>query len=100
MENKQISSQGIKEEKNVTLNKGVETTGEEGTKLKIMYEKTDRFSDWYTDVITKGELIEYYDVSGCYILRPWAYGIWEGIQNFFDNEIKKVRFSIITLIIK
>ncbi|NWU68773.1 SYEP ligase, partial [Pterocles burchelli] len=41
-------------------------------------------------VITKSEMIEYYDVSGCYVLRPWAYAIWEAIKNFFDSEIKKL----------
>lgn len=35
-------------------------------------------------------MIEYYDVSGCYILRPWAYAIWESIKDFFDSEIKKL----------
>lgn len=35
-------------------------------------------------------MIEYYDVSGCYILRPWAYSIWESIRDFFDAEIKKL----------
>ena len=35
-------------------------------------------------------MIEYYDVSGCYILRPWAYSIWESIKDFFDAEIKKL----------
>jgi len=34
-------------------------------------------------------MIEYYDVSGCYVLRPWAYSIWESIQAFFDSEIKR-----------
>ena len=34
-------------------------------------------------------MIEYYDVSGCYILRPWAYGIWERIKEHFDNRIKE-----------
>lgn len=34
-------------------------------------------------------MIEYYDVSGCYILRPWAYAIWEEMQRFLDREIKK-----------
>lgn len=41
-------------------------------------------------VITKSELIEYYDVSGCYILRPWSFSIWEKIKDFFDKEIKKM----------
>ena len=27
--------------------------------------------------------------SGCYILRPWAYKVWEFIQRWFDDQIKK-----------
>ena len=34
-------------------------------------------------------MIEYYDVSGCYVLRPWSYALWEAIKDFFDAEIKK-----------
>lgn len=34
------------------------------------------------------EMIDYYDISGCYILRPWSYSIWEQIQSFFDANIK------------
>lgn len=53
--------------------------------------KTENFSQWYTQVITKSELIGYYeDVSGCYILRPWSYSIWEAIQAFFDKQIKEI----------
>lgn len=44
-------------------------------------------------VITKSEMIEYYDVSGCYVLRPWAFSIWEAIQKWFDAEIKKIGFE-------
>ena len=40
----------------------------------------------FNKIITKGDLIEYYDVSGCYILKPWSYFIWEEIKNFFDNH--------------
>jgi bifunctional glutamyl/prolyl-tRNA synthetase len=35
-------------------------------------------------------MIEYYDVSGCYVLRPWSYSIWESIKEFVDREIKKL----------
>jgi len=38
-------------------------------------------------------MIEYYDVSGCYVLRPWAFGIWERIADWFDAEIKKIGFE-------
>ena len=39
-------------------------------------------------MITKSGLIEYYDISGCYILRPWSYSIWDKIQKFFDALIQ------------
>lgn len=35
-------------------------------------------------------MIDYYDISGCYILRPWAFSIWEQIQGWFDSEIKSL----------
>ncbi|KAL5008454.1 hypothetical protein ScPMuIL_014035 [Solemya velum] len=60
------------------------------TRLGLEARKEENLSDWYTQVITKSEMIEYYDVSGCYILRPWAYSIWEVIKDFFDTEIKKL----------
>jgi hypothetical protein len=25
---------------------------------------------------------------GCYILRPWAYAMWEVVQRWFDDNIK------------
>ena len=59
------------------------------TRLCLEVCKEDNLSEWYTQVITKAEMIEYYDVSGCYILRPWSYGIWELITKYFDTAIKK-----------
>ena len=56
--------------------------------LGIEYKKNEDFSGWYSDVISKSGMLDYYDVSGCYILRPWAYGIWEKTQRFFDDLIK------------
>ncbi|XP_041837203.1 bifunctional glutamate/proline--tRNA ligase isoform X3 [Melanotaenia boesemani] len=60
------------------------------TRLGLEAKKEDNLADWYSQVITKAEMIEYYDVSGCYVLRPWAYSIWEAIKDFFDREIKKL----------
>ncbi|KAK7104463.1 hypothetical protein V1264_019176 [Littorina saxatilis] len=60
------------------------------TRLGLEAKKEENLADWYSQVITKSELIEYYDVSGCYILRPWSYSIWERIKDFFDAEIKKM----------
>ncbi|CCW64939.1 unnamed protein product [Phytomonas sp. EM1] len=58
------------------------------TRLGISAVREENFSAWYTEVISKGEMIEYYDVSGCYIMRPWSYFIWKSIQRFFDSRIE------------
>ncbi|KAG7466074.1 hypothetical protein MATL_G00160980 [Megalops atlanticus] len=60
------------------------------TRLGLEAKKEENLADWYSQVITKAEMIEYYDVSGCYVLRPWAFAIWEAIKDFFDAEIKKL----------
>lgn len=36
--------------------------------------------DGLGQLVVRAEMIEYYDVSGCYILRPWSYAIWESIK--------------------
>lgn len=60
------------------------------TRLGMEARKEENLPDWYSQVIQKGEMIEYYDVSGCYILRPWSYSIWEQLSSWFDSEIKKL----------
>ncbi|KAF2816174.1 prolyl-tRNA synthetase [Mytilinidion resinicola] len=47
--------------------------------------------EWYQQVITKGGMISYYDVAGCYILEPGSYAIWESIKDFFDKKIKTLK---------
>ncbi|KAG8266743.1 hypothetical protein J6590_065252 [Homalodisca vitripennis] len=60
------------------------------TRLGLEAKKEENLPDWYSQVITKGELIEYYDVSGCYILRPWAFTIWEQIRDWLDLRFKQL----------
>jgi len=55
----------------------------------ITAKKSEDFSEWYTQVLQKAELIDYSKVSGCYIFRPRSYSIWEKVQEFFNSEIKK-----------
>ena len=38
----------------------------------LEYTKAGNFPKWYEQVINKSEMIEFYDISGCYILRPWC----------------------------
>lgn len=69
--------------------------------------KEEDFSGWYQQVLTKGDMLDYYDVSGCYILKvspticypyyfypnfsqPASYFIWEQVQTWFNSRIKKM----------
>ncbi|PKC72820.1 prolyl-tRNA synthetase [Rhizophagus irregularis] len=64
---------------------------EGASQIGIEVRKEVDFSTWYTQVLKRSEMLEYYEeVSGCYIIRPLAYNIWQEIQNFFDAEIKKL----------
>ncbi|KAJ5159712.1 proline--tRNA ligase [Penicillium canariense] len=58
--------------------------------IGIDVSKEENFSDWYQQILTKGDMLDYYDVSGCFILKPASYFIWEEIQNFFNKKIKKL----------
>jgi prolyl-tRNA synthetase len=60
------------------------------TKLALQFSKSENFPQWYADVIVLSEMISYYDISGCYILRPWSYKMWELVQLWFNEEIQKL----------
>lgn len=46
------------------------------------------FTQWYTDVIKKADLVDYASVRGCMIIRPYGYAIWEHIQKNLDKRFK------------
>ena len=48
------------------------------------------FSQWYTDVVKKAELMDYSSVKGCMVIEPYGYAIWENIQHDLDARFKKV----------
>lgn len=47
------------------------------------------FPQWYTDVITKTDLVDYGPVKGTMVIKPYGYEIWENIQNYLNKEFKK-----------
>ena len=47
------------------------------------------FAKWYTDICRKAELIEYTNVKGCMVIRPYGYAIWENIQKILDGMFKE-----------
>ena len=48
------------------------------------------FTQWFTDVCKKAQLIDYSSIKGIFVYRPYGYAIWENIQHILDGEFKKV----------
>ncbi|KAF8067771.1 hypothetical protein FPV67DRAFT_1416024 [Lyophyllum atratum] len=63
---------------------------EGAVQIAIGVKKEVDFAAWYTNVLIKADMLDYYSVSGCYILKPWSYSIWEEIQAWFNTEIKEM----------
>jgi len=84
----QPKKQDKKKEKKEVAKPAVPAAGV--TRLGLEVKKEESLPDWYSQVLLKAEMMEYYDVSGCYILRPWSFAIWEMMKDFFDKEIKKL----------
>jgi prolyl-tRNA synthetase len=57
--------------------------------IGITVKKSEDFSEWYTQVVTKGELADYTAMKGFMVCMPYGYSIWEKIRDFIDREIKK-----------
>lgn len=58
--------------------------------IGITSKKEEDFSNWFQQICLKSELLDFGDVSGCYVLRPQSYAVWESIQEFFNAKIKTI----------
>ena len=47
------------------------------------------FARWYTDVVTRAELMRYSSVKGCMMFLPNGYAIWENVQKTLDSMFKE-----------
>ncbi len=48
----------------------------------------ENFTQWYTDVVLKTQLVDYGPVKGTMVIRPYGYAIWENIQRELDARFK------------
>jgi prolyl-tRNA synthetase len=58
-------------------------------KTAISPTRSADYPEWYQQVIRAAELAETSVVRGCMVIRPWGWGIWEGIQRELDSMIKE-----------
>ncbi len=56
--------------------------------VEAITSREEDFAKWYTDVVTKAELVAYSTIKGCTILKPAGYAIWENIMHELDARFK------------
>ncbi len=56
--------------------------------VKEITSRDEDFGKWYTDVCRKADLVDYSNVKGSMIIRPYGYAIWENIQKVLDKKFK------------
>ena len=47
------------------------------------------YSQWYNDLIIKGELADYSAVRGCMVIKPYGFALWENMRDILDKRFKE-----------
>src|SRR3989344_7371323 len=63
---------------------------EEKNLLGVTVKKEENLPEWYEQVVLKAELADFAPIKGFMIIRPNGYSLWEGIQEKFNAQIKKL----------
>lgn len=46
------------------------------------------YSQWYNDLVIKGELADYSAVRGCMVIKPYGFALWENMRDALDRMFK------------
>jgi prolyl-tRNA synthetase len=46
------------------------------------------YSQWYNDLVIKGNLADYSAVRGCMVIKPYGYALWENMRDVLDRMFK------------
>lgn len=57
--------------------------------LKQLTKRSENYSQWFNDLVTKADLAEQSPVRGCMIIKPYGYAIWEKMQHQLDSMFKE-----------
>jgi len=55
---------------------------------KELITRAQDYSQWYNDLILKGDLADYSAVRGCMVIKPYGYALWENMQQTLDKMFK------------
>ena len=57
--------------------------------LKQLTKRSENYSQWFNDLVTKADLAEQSAVRGCMVIKPYGYAIWEKMQHQLDVMFKE-----------
>jgi prolyl-tRNA synthetase len=47
------------------------------------------YSQWYNDLVVKGNLADYSAVRGCMVIKPYGFALWENMRDTLDRMFKE-----------
>ena len=56
---------------------------------KKLTTRSEDYSKWYNELVTKADLAENSAVRGCMVIKPYGYAIWEKMQAELDKKFKE-----------
>ncbi|HVG43042.1 MAG TPA: aminoacyl--tRNA ligase-related protein, partial [Chitinophagaceae bacterium] len=56
---------------------------------KVITSRFEDYSQWYNDLVIKGELADYSAVRGCMVIKPYGYALWENMRDVLDKMFKE-----------
>ena len=56
---------------------------------KELTSRATDYSQWYNDLVIKGELADYSAVRGCMVIKPYGYALWENMRDQLDKMFKE-----------
>ncbi len=60
---------------------------------KGLTSRSEDYSQWYNELVTKADLAEHSAVRGCMVIKPYGYSIWEKMQAVLDQKFKETGHS-------
>jgi len=55
---------------------------------KEITSRSQDYSQWYNDLVIKGELADYSAVRGCMVIKPYGFALWEKMRDQIDRMFK------------
>jgi prolyl-tRNA synthetase len=55
---------------------------------KEITSRSQDYSQWYNDLVIKGDLADYSAVRGCMVIKPYGFTLWENMRDALDRMFK------------